>query len=125
VIHHLPPNGSVIQSVAFPPHAKGSIMPRIDIPLDPSLNSIVRPPCAKCDGQMMFTGIVSGPEGVDIRTFECVSCDSPSRPTRWAGSHSAGSDANLTTVWVRIPQRAVSSQSSTNHPRRCQKNLWR
>lgn len=24
---------------------------------------------------MMFTGIVSGPEGVDIRTFECVSCD--------------------------------------------------
>jgi hypothetical protein len=75
VIHHFPPNGSVIQSVAFPPHAKGSIMPRIDIPLDPSLNSIVRPPCAKCDGQMMFTGIVSGPEGVDIRTFECVSCD--------------------------------------------------
>ena len=75
MIHHLPPNRSVIQSVAFPPHAKGSIMPRIDIPLDASLNSIVRPPCAKCDGQMMFTGIVSGPEGGDIRTFECVSCD--------------------------------------------------
>jgi hypothetical protein len=36
VIHYLPPNRSVIQSVAFPPHAKGSMMPRIDIPLDPS-----------------------------------------------------------------------------------------
>ncbi len=24
---------------------------------------------------MMFTGIVSGATGVDIRTFECVSCD--------------------------------------------------
>jgi hypothetical protein len=50
-------------------------MPRTNIPLDPCLNSIVRPPCAKCDGHMMFTGIVSGPAGVDIRTFECVSCD--------------------------------------------------
>src|SRR5216684_15653 len=118
VIHHLPPNGSVIQSVAFPPHAKGSIMPRTHIPLDPSLNSIMRPPCAKCDGQMMFTGIVSGPEGVDIRVCRAITSKrSPSRPTRRAGSHSAGSNANLTIVWVRNTQRAVSSSSSAHHPR--------
>jgi hypothetical protein len=50
-------------------------MPYTDVPPDPSLNSIVRPPCAKCDGQMIFTGIISGPVGVDVRTFECVSCN--------------------------------------------------
>jgi len=50
-------------------------MPHIDISLDPSLTSKQRPPCAKCDGQMMFTPIASGPAGVDARTFECVSCD--------------------------------------------------
>ena len=62
-------------TVAFPPKATGSIMPHIDISLDPSLTSKQRPPCTKCDGQMMFTAIASGPAGVDARTFECVSCD--------------------------------------------------
>jgi hypothetical protein len=68
-------NTSVVESVAFPPNARGSIMPHTDISLDPSLNAIERPPCAKCDGQMMFTGMVAGPPGFDIRTFECVACD--------------------------------------------------
>ena len=51
------------------------IMPHANISLDPSLIAIERPPCAKCDGQMMLTGIVSGPPGFDIRTFECIACD--------------------------------------------------
>jgi hypothetical protein len=50
-------------------------MPHANISLDPSLIAIERPPCAKCDGQMMLTGIVSGPPGFDIRTFECIACD--------------------------------------------------
>jgi hypothetical protein len=57
-----------------PPRSKGSIMPHTDISLDPGLTGIERPPCPKCDRQMMFAGIISGPPGFDIRTFECIAC---------------------------------------------------
>jgi hypothetical protein len=50
-------------------------MPRDNISLDPSLTARERPPCAKCEGQMIFTGMISGPAGFDIRTFECIACD--------------------------------------------------
>jgi hypothetical protein len=65
----------VAESVAFPLNTRGSIMPHANISLDPSLTAIDRPPCTKCDGQMIFTGMVSGPPGFDIRTFECIACD--------------------------------------------------
>ena len=34
-----------------------------------------RPPCTKCDEQMMFSVMISGPPGFDIRTFKCIACD--------------------------------------------------
>ena len=43
---------------------------------DPGLTDIERPPCPKCHGPMAFTGIMSGPNGFDIRTFECALCNS-------------------------------------------------
>jgi hypothetical protein len=36
---------------------------------DPGLTDVERPPCPKCHGPMAFTGIVSGPNGFDIRTL--------------------------------------------------------
>jgi hypothetical protein len=50
-------------------------MPHTDVSLDPCHTAIERLPCTKCDGQMMFTGITSGPPGFDIRTFECTACN--------------------------------------------------
>ena len=41
---------------------------------DPGLIEIERPPCPKCHGPMMFTGLVSGPDRADTRTFECTLC---------------------------------------------------
>jgi hypothetical protein len=54
---------------------KGSIMPNTDISLDPSLTAVERPPCTKCDEQMTFSILISGPPGFDIRTFKCTACD--------------------------------------------------
>jgi hypothetical protein len=42
---------------------------------DPDFIEIERPPCPKCHGPMMFVGLVSGPDGVDIRSFECALCN--------------------------------------------------
>jgi hypothetical protein len=66
---------SVTASVAFPPNAKGSIMPDTDFSLDHSPSALERPPCPKCEGQMIFNGMVLGPPGFDIRTFGCIVCD--------------------------------------------------
>jgi hypothetical protein len=66
---------SVNESFAIPPNAKASLMPHTGIVFDPSLAAIERPPCKKCEGQMMFTGMASGSVGFDIRTFECIACD--------------------------------------------------
>jgi hypothetical protein len=48
-------------------------MPQSLISFDPSLTVIERPPCPKCHGPMMFTGI--GVAGFGLRIFECVMCD--------------------------------------------------
>jgi hypothetical protein len=42
---------------------------------------IERPPCPKCHGPMMLTGVVSGPDGPDVRTFECSLCNSTEKVT--------------------------------------------
>jgi hypothetical protein len=42
---------------------------------DPDLIEIERPPCPKCHGPMTFTGMVLGPDGLDVRTFECSLCN--------------------------------------------------
>jgi hypothetical protein len=51
-------------------------MPRSLI-ADPGLIEIERPPCPRCHGPipMMFTGMVSGPDGLEVRTFECSLCN--------------------------------------------------
>jgi hypothetical protein len=46
---------------------------------DPGPVEIERPPCPKCHGPMMFTGLVSGPGGLDVRTFECSLCNCAER----------------------------------------------
>jgi hypothetical protein len=46
---------------------------------DPS--HIERPPCPKCHGPMMFTGLVSGPDGLEVRTFECSLCNGSEKVT--------------------------------------------
>ncbi len=49
-------------------------MAHTDFSLDDGLAAIERPPCPKCDGRMLFTGMVLGPPGFDIRSFECIAC---------------------------------------------------
>lgn len=41
---------------------------------EPCLLPIRRPGCPKCQGRMMLLGIGAGPEGFELRTFECRSC---------------------------------------------------
>jgi hypothetical protein len=40
----------------------------------PSLTSIERPHCPKCDARMSLARIAPGPAGFDVRTFECAGC---------------------------------------------------
>lgn len=42
---------------------------------DPSLLPIERPRCSRCQGRMMLARIESGPNGSDLRTFECSKCE--------------------------------------------------
>ena len=41
---------------------------------DPSLLPIERPRCPVCEGRMNLAGIAPGPDGSDLRTFECSRC---------------------------------------------------
>ena len=41
---------------------------------EPCLLPIRRPGCPKCQGRMMLLGIAPGPEGFELRTFECRNC---------------------------------------------------
>jgi hypothetical protein len=50
-------------------------MPNTDVPIDPGLTAMERSPCAKCDGQMMFPGMLSRAPGFVIRKFEGTACD--------------------------------------------------
>jgi hypothetical protein len=58
-------------------------MTRADFSLDYSLAAIELPPCPKCDGQMLFTGMVVGPPGFDIRSFECIACNYAEKVLVW------------------------------------------
>jgi hypothetical protein len=40
-----------------------------------SLIPIERPRCPKCRGRMRLIRIESGPNGSDLRTFECSACE--------------------------------------------------
>ena len=42
---------------------------------EPSLLPIRRPGCPKCESRMILASITPGPEGFDLRTFECRGCD--------------------------------------------------
>jgi hypothetical protein len=42
---------------------------------DPDLIEIERPPCPKCHGPMTFIGMVLGPDGLCVGTFECILCN--------------------------------------------------
>jgi hypothetical protein len=69
-------NKSAIRECRVPlRNNKGNNMPNIDVTFNSSLIAIERPPCPKCDGQMIFTSMVSGRPDFDIRTFECNACD--------------------------------------------------
>jgi len=50
-------------------------MPLAPSSLEPSLLPIERPRCPKCQGRMMLARIEPGPNGSDLRTFECAKCD--------------------------------------------------
>jgi len=42
---------------------------------EPCLLPIRRPGCPKCESRMMLAWIMPGPEGFELRTFECRKCD--------------------------------------------------
>jgi hypothetical protein len=42
---------------------------------DPSLIPIERPRCPMCQGRTMLARIEPGPNGSDLRTFECPKCN--------------------------------------------------
>ncbi|HBB97226.1 MAG TPA: hypothetical protein DC054_17755 [Blastocatellia bacterium] len=42
---------------------------------EPSLLPIEQPRCPKCQSRMMLARIELGPNGSDLRTFECPKCE--------------------------------------------------
>jgi hypothetical protein len=42
---------------------------------EPSLLPIERPRCPTCQGRMMLARIEPGPNGSDLRTFDCPKCE--------------------------------------------------
>jgi hypothetical protein len=46
-----------------------------------SNHPLIATPCPKCHGPMMFTGLVSGPNGLDVRTYECSLCNCTEKAT--------------------------------------------
>jgi ssDNA-binding Zn-finger/Zn-ribbon topoisomerase 1 len=58
----------------LPPDQQEQHMPQA-YPSEPSLLSIERPRCPKCQGRMMLARIERGPVGSDLRTFECPKCE--------------------------------------------------
>jgi hypothetical protein len=67
---------------ALPPYTSlaGKHMPQSLI-ADPVRIEIDRPPCPKCHGPMMFTGMVSKPDGLDVGTYECSLCNCTEKVT--------------------------------------------
>jgi hypothetical protein len=63
----------VTESVVLPPDPTPvHSMPEAS---EPSLLPIERPRCPKCQGRMMLARIELGPNGSDLRTFECPKCE--------------------------------------------------
>jgi hypothetical protein len=50
-------------------------MPELHTRPEPCLLPIRRPGCPKCESRMMLAAIMPGPEGFELRTFECRKCD--------------------------------------------------
>jgi hypothetical protein len=50
-------------------------MPITHTSSEPSLLPIERPLCPKCQGRLMLARIEPGPNGADLRTFECPNCE--------------------------------------------------
>lgn len=50
-------------------------MPELHARPGPCLLPIRRPGCPKCQSRMLLAVIVPGPEGFELRTFECGKCD--------------------------------------------------
>jgi hypothetical protein len=50
-------------------------MPQAYTRPDPSLLPIERPRCPRCQGRMTLARIEAGPNGSDLRTFECAKCE--------------------------------------------------
>jgi hypothetical protein len=50
-------------------------MPELHSRPEPLLLPIRRPGCPKCEARMMLAAIAPGPEGLELRTFECRRCD--------------------------------------------------
>jgi len=66
---------SVTESVVLPPPTAVHHMPESYTRPEPSLLPIERPRCPKCQGRMMLARIEPGPNGSDLRTFECPKCE--------------------------------------------------
>ena len=49
-------------------------MPELHTRPEPCLLPIRRPGCPKCEGRMILLGLAPGPEGIELRTFECRNC---------------------------------------------------
>jgi hypothetical protein len=71
--------------------------------------------CPKCDGTMKLARLVRTPSGVDIRTFECSSCDhaqivtvGPDLPTETRDLNDIAADA--LEAARRTPRRATYRQ---------------
>jgi hypothetical protein len=75
-------------------------MPLSHVQPDLSLIPIEHPRCPGCQNRMMFSFIMPGPSGYDVRTFECVKCDhietrmSCSDPMKAGSAGWANSDLN-------------------------------
>jgi len=48
---------------------------------DPGFIAIERPPCPKCHGPMMFTGMALRPDDLEVRTYECSLCNCTEKVT--------------------------------------------
>ena len=67
---------SVTESVVLTHHPTAvHHMPEAYNRPEPSLLPIERPRCPKCHGRMMLARIEPGPNGSDLRTFECPKCE--------------------------------------------------
>ena len=64
------------ESVVLPPDPiPVHYMPEAYSRPEPSLLPIEQPRCPKCQSRMMLARVELGPNGSDLRTFECPKCE--------------------------------------------------